>query len=61
MSEKIIEYTIAFVLAAFVVVIALTLTMGLEHVLASMFGLTLEHLITAFLGILAFFTIRKEL
>tara|TARA_Y100001938_G_C7911920_1_gene340065 strand:+ start:329 stop:517 length:189 start_codon:yes stop_codon:yes gene_type:complete len=59
--EKIIEYVIALVITTFVVAIALTLTMGLEHVLASMFGLTLEHLITAFLGILAFFTIRKEL
>lgn len=61
MSEKIIEYTIAFVLAAFVFTIAITLTMGLEHVLAAWFGLTIDHLITAFLGILAFFTIRKEL
>jgi len=60
MSEKIIEYTIAFILAVFVFAVSVTLTMGVEHLLFAWFGLTLEHLITAFLGILAFYTIRKE-
>jgi hypothetical protein len=58
--SKILESGIAAFIAIMLISISLTLTFGLELILVKFFGLTLDHLLTALLGVLAVITVWKE-
>lgn len=59
--SKILEVSIAIFIAIVLLAISITMTFGLELVLTKFFGLTLDHLLTALLGVLAVITVWKEI